>query len=113
MEFTRRLGSCATLDELAPQLVDATAETLGATGAVLYLSHGADGDLRAAAAIGTGCPAPIVALSGLSESALKRLDDRDFRRDAVDTVAQTVTHMKSLLGRLHEPPLGDPFGGRT
>ena len=55
----------------------------------------------------------IAALSALSESALKRLDDPDFRLDAVDTVAQTVTHMKSLLGRLHESPLGDPFGGRT
>ena len=232
MEFTRRLGSCATLEELAPRLVDATVETLGATGAVLYLAHGADGGLRAAAAVGTGCPAPILtdddhapfapllagrapvvlengsaaawcwvtqarvftegsaivplrwrdeaigalvigeptgarytrddvelmeaigehaagllvtiqmsesrtrarefeafrrltssvvhdlrssiaALSSLSESALKRLDDRDFRRDALDTVAQTVTRMTSLLGRLHEPSLGDPFGKRT
>jgi len=54
-----------------------------------------------------------VALSTLSESALKRLDDRDVRRDALDTVAQTVARMTSLLGRLHEAPLGDPFGGRT
>ena len=35
MEFTRRLGPCATLDELAPRLADATVETLGASGAVL------------------------------------------------------------------------------
>src|SRR5215470_8348253 len=60
IEFTRRLGSCATLDELASRLVVAAVETLGATGAVLYLSHGGDG-LRAAAAVGTGCPAPVLA----------------------------------------------------
>src|SRR5262249_12327970 len=232
IEFTRRLGSCATLDELAPRLVGAVVETLSATGAVLYLSHGAEGGLHAAAAVGTGDPAPILAdddhapfaplltgrvpvvlengsaaawcwvtqarvfsegsaivplrwrdeaagalgigepigspytrddlglmeaigehaagllvtvqmsesrtrarefeafrrltssvvhdlkssiaaLSTVSESALKPLDDRDFRRDALDTVAQTVARMKSLLGRLHEAPLGDPFEGRT
>ena len=36
-------------------------EALGATGAVLYLSDPGDGGLRAAAAIGTGCPAPTLA----------------------------------------------------
>ena len=61
MEFTRRLGSCVTLDELAPKLVDAAAETLGAAGAVLYLSNAGAGGLRAVAAVGTGCPAPAVA----------------------------------------------------
>jgi GAF domain-containing protein len=61
MEFTRRLGSCATLDELAPKLVDAAGETLGAAGAVLYLATPGDGGLRAAAAVRTGCPAPTLA----------------------------------------------------
>src|SRR5262247_650391 len=225
MEFTRRLGSCATLDELAFRLIDAAVEMLGATGAVLYLSHGADGGLRAAAAVGTGCPAPILAdddhapfapllagrvpvvlengsaaawcwvtdarvftegsaivplrwhdepigalvvgepvgapytrddlglmeaigehaaglivtvqmserrtrarefeafhrlassvvhdlkssiaaLSTLSESAFKKIDDRELQRDALSTVAQTVTRMQSLLGRLREAPHG-------
>ena len=249
MEFTRRLGSCGTLDELAPKLVEAVVETLGATGAVLYLSNSGDGGLRAAAAVGTGCPAPtladddhapfapllagraplvlengsaaawcrltearvftegsaivplhwhdgpvgalvvgepsrepytrddlalmeaigehaaglivtvqlsesrtrarefevvhrfasfvvhdlkssIAALSTLTENALKRFDDRDFQRDALTTVAQTVNRMTSLLGRLREAPHGTlegsspegagatvsvrlPFGGRT
>jgi len=249
MEFTRRLGSCGTLDELAPKLVEAVVETLGATGAVLYLSNSSDGGLRAAAAVGTGCPAPtladddhapfapllagraplvlengsaaawcrltearvftegsaivplhwhdgpvgalvvgepsrdpytgddlalmeaigehaaglivtvqlsenrtrarefevfhrfasfvvhdlkssIAALSTLTENALKRFDDRDFRRDALTTVARTVNRMTSLLGRLREAPHGTlegsspegsgatvsvrlPFGGRT
>ena len=132
MEFTRRLGSCATLDELASRLVAAAVETLGATGAVLYLSHGGDG-LRAAAAAGTpytrddlGLMEVIAAhaagllvtvqmcvLSSLSESVLKRLDDRGFWRDALDTVAQTVSRVTSLLGRLGEAPLGDALGGRT
>src|SRR5262249_52920616 len=61
IEFTRRLGSCATLDELAPRLVGAVVETLSATGAVLYLSHGTDSGLHAAAAVGTGDPAPTLA----------------------------------------------------
>jgi signal transduction histidine kinase len=225
MEFTRRLGPCATLDELAPRLVDATVETLGASGAVLYLSTRGDGGLRAAAAVGTGCPAPILAdddhapfaplltrrapvvlengsaaawcwvtearvftegsaivplrwcdepigavvigeplgapytaddlglmeaigehaagllvtvqmserrtrvrefealtrfassvahdlkssiatLSTLSEHARKRVDDHEFQRHAIDTVAQTVTRMQSLLGRLRAAPHG-------
>jgi GAF domain-containing protein len=225
MEFTRRLGSCVTLDELAPALVGAAAETLGAAGAVLYLSNAGAGPLRAVAAVGTGCPAPavadddhapfapllagrapvvlengsaaawcrvtaarvftegsaivplrwrdepigalvvgepvgapytrddlglmeaigehaaglivtvqtsesrirarefevvhrfasfvvhdlknsIAALSTLSESALKKIDDREFQRDALSTVAQTVTRMQSLLGRLREAPHG-------
>ena len=232
IEFTRRLGSCVTLDELAPTLVDAVAETLGAAGAVLYLAHAGDGGLRAAAAVGTGCPAPmladddhapfapllagrapvvlengsaaawcrvtearvfiegsaivplrwrdepigalvigepsggpytredlelmeaigehaaglivtvqmserrtrarefevfhrfasfvvhdlknsIAALSTLSENARKRLDDHEFQRDALDTVAQTVTCMKSLLGRLREAPHGGTVEGSS
>jgi GAF domain-containing protein len=223
MAFTRRLVACLTLDELAPRLVEAVVEALGATGAVLYLSSARDGGLRAAAAVGTGCPAPtltdddhapfapllagrapvvlengsaaawcrltqarvftegsaivplrwhdepigalvigepsgpaytradvelmeaigghaagllvtvqmsesrtrarefeafhrltsfvvhdlkssIAALSTLSEGALKRFDDRDSEREALDTVAQTVHRMKALLGRLREAP---------
>ena len=223
MEFTRRLGSCVTLDELAPKLVDAAAETLGAAGAVLYLAKAGAGGLRAIAAVGAGCPAPavadddhapfapllagrepvvlengsaaawcwltdarmftegsaivplrwhdepigalvvgepvgtpytrddqglmeaigehaaglivtvqmserrtrarefeafhrlassvvhdlkssIAALSTLSESAFKKIDDRELQRDELSTVAQTVTRMQSLLGRLREVP---------
>jgi GAF domain-containing protein len=223
MAFTRRLGTCLTLDELAPKLVEAVVEALGATGAVLYLSSAHDGGLRAAAAVGTGCPASaltdddhapfapllagraplvlengsaaawcrltqarvftegsaivplswydepigalvigepsggaytradvelmeaigghaagllvtvqiserrtraresevfhrltsfvvhdlkssIAALSTLSERAPERVDDHDFQRDALDTVAQAVHRMKALLGRLREAP---------
>jgi GAF domain-containing protein len=236
MECTSRLGSCLTLDELAPKLVDAAVEVLGASGAVLYLSA-PDGGLHAAAAVGTGCPAPmltdddhapfaplllghapvvlengsaaawcwltearvftegsaivplrwrheaigalvlgepregsytrddlalmgtlgqdasslivavqlsesrararefeafhrftsfvvhdlkssIAALSDLSESALKSFDDRGLQRDALDTVAQTVNRMKSVLGRFQDGAsttwsMRVPFGGRT
>jgi hypothetical protein len=56
LQCTSRLESCATLDELAPKLVDAVGQVLGATGAVLYLADPGDGGLRAAAAVGTGCP---------------------------------------------------------
>jgi GAF domain-containing protein len=237
MECTRRLESCVTLDELAPKLVDAAVQVLGATGAVLYLSDPGDGGLRAAAAVGTGCPAPtladddhapfaplllgrapvvlengsaatwcwltearvftegsaivplrwrdepigalvlgepagnpysrddlepmaaigedaaglivaaqlserrtrarevealhrftsfvvhdlkssIAALSTLSENALKSFDDHDFHRDALHTVAQIVSRMKSMLGRLQEGAgtilsMRLPFGRRT
>ena len=225
MEFTRRLGSCVTLDELAPKVVDAVAEMLGAAGAVLYLSNPGAGGLRAVAAVGTGRPAPavadddhapfapllagrapvvlengsaaawcwltdarvftegsaivplrwhdepigalvvgepvgvpysrddlglmeaigehaaglivtvqmserrtrarefeafhrfassvvhdlktsIAALSTLSESTMTKIDDREFERDALSTVAQTVSRMQSLLGRLREVPHG-------
>jgi signal transduction histidine kinase len=236
MERTSRLGSCVTLDELAPKLVDGAVEVLGACGAVLYLAE-PDGGLHAAAAVGTGCPAPtltdddhapfaplllghapvvlengsaaawcwltearvftegsaivplrwrhdaigalvlgepregsytaddlglmralgedvaglivavqrsesrtrarefeafhrftsfvvhdlkssIAALSALSEGALKSVDDRGLPRDALDTVAQTVSRMKSVLGRLQDGAgatwsLRMPSGERT
>ena len=227
LECTSRLESCVTLDELAPKLVDAVGQVLGATGAVLYLADPGDGGLRAAAAVGTGCPAPTLAdddhapfvpllrghapvvlengsaaawcwltearvftegsaivplrwrdepigalvlgepvgnpyspddlelmaaigeeaagllvaaqlsafhrftsfvvhdlkssiatLSTLSENALKRFDDRDVQRDALNTVAQTVNRMKSMLGHLQDGAGTTvsrhlPFGGRT
>jgi signal transduction histidine kinase len=53
----------------------------------------------------------IAALSTLSESAPKRFDDRDFQRDALDTVAQTVHRMKALVGRLREAPPADGLDG--
>lgn len=212
MECTSRLESSVTLDELAPKLVDAAVEVLGASGAVLYLAE-PDGGLHAAAAVGTGCPAPtltdddhapfaplllghapvvlengsaaawcwltearvftegsaivplrwrheaigalvlgepregsytsddlalmgalgedvaglilavqlkssIAVLSALSDSALKSFDDRGLQRDALDTVAQTVNRMKSVLGRLQDGAstpwsMRVPFGGRT
>ena len=194
VECTSRLGSCVTLDELAPKLVDTAVDVLGASGAVLYLAE-PDGGLHAAAAVGTGCPAPtltdddhapfaplllghapvvlengsaaawcwltearvftegsaivplrwrheaigalvlgepregsytrddlalmaslgqdasglivavqlkssIATLSALSEGALKSFDDRALQRDVLDTVAQTVNRLKSMLGRL-------------
>lgn len=237
LQCTSRLDSCVTLDELAPKLVDAVGQVLGATGAVLYLADPGDGGLRAAAAVGTGCPAPthadddhapfvpllrgqapvvlengsaaawcwltearvftegsaivplrwrdepigalvlgepignpyspddlelmaaigqeaagllvaaqlsesrararefeafhrftsfvvhdlkssIATLSTLSENALKSFDDRDVQRDALNTVAQTVNRMQSMLGRLQDGTgttvsLRLPFGGRT
>ena len=222
--FTRRLGVSVTLDELARKLVDAVVETVGATGAIVYLPDAEGRGLRATAAVGDGYPAPtfaeddqslitalrarrtplvlengstaawrgsaearavaegsvllplrwreeliglvaiggerggdqyssddlelmealgehaaaalvtgrlsesrarsrefetfhrltsfvihdlknsITALSMLSENALKNFDDPEFPRDALNTVAQTVERMKSLLGRLREAP---------
>ncbi len=223
--FTRRLYACVTLDELAPTLVDAVMEALGATGAILYLPEAGLAGLGAAAAVGTGYPAPalggedhalirsiwarrtplilehgwrgstgahafavgtvivplrwrdeaigalvigagrggapytsddlelmeavgeqaagaiatarlwesrarsrefealnrftafvahdlknaITALSMLSESALKNFEDREFQRDALTTVAQTVNRMKALLGRVREAPAPHPL----
>ena len=59
VSFARRLSSCVTLDELAPKLVDAVMDAVGATGVILYLSD-PDG-LRAAAAVGSEYPAPALA----------------------------------------------------
>jgi hypothetical protein len=60
MERTSCLRSCPTLAELARELVDTAVAVLGATGVVIYLAD-PDGGLHAAAAIGTGCPAPTLA----------------------------------------------------
>jgi signal transduction histidine kinase len=56
--FTRRLGVAVTVDELGPKLVNAVIETLGATGALLYLADAGQGGIRPAAAVGTGYPVP-------------------------------------------------------
>jgi putative PEP-CTERM system histidine kinase len=42
----------------------------------------------------------VSALSMLSENAVKHLDDPEFRRDALSTLARTVERMTALMGRL-------------
>jgi signal transduction histidine kinase len=91
IESTRRLGSRVTVDELAPKLVDARE---------FEVFH------RFASFVVHGLKNSIAALATLSESALKKIDDREFQRDALHTVAQTVTRMQSRLGRLREAPHG-------
>ena len=61
LTFTRRLGAAVTVDELAPKLVNAGVETLGATGAIVYLVDPGQGGIQPAAAVGTGYPAPTFA----------------------------------------------------
>jgi len=221
--FTKRLGSLVSLDELAPQLLVAVVETVGAIAGVLYLKTAGESRYRATAAVGLRLPAPaladdhpliaslrmrwtplvvesgpaaaelelferwafpgasviaplrwhdeltgflligperhgdsytaedlelvatvgeqaagavvtarlsenlaqargfeafhrltsfvihdlknsITALSMLSDNALKNVDDPDFQRDALQTVARTVECMKALLGRLSRTP---------
>jgi signal transduction histidine kinase len=88
MEFTRRLGSCVTLDESRTRAREFEVFHRFASFVVHHLKHS------------------IAALATLNESALKKIDDREFQRDALSTVAQTVTRMQSLLGRLREAPHG-------
>ena len=58
--FTKRLSSLVTLDELAPELLAAVLETVGATDGVLYLLDDDDTRYRAVCAVGVGCPrAPV------------------------------------------------------
>jgi putative PEP-CTERM system histidine kinase len=78
--FTKRLGSLLTLDELAPQLIGAVTETVGATKGVLYLADEHDGRYHLAGAVGVGRPPAVLAedapmMGGLrSESAPRLLD---------------------------------------
>jgi len=44
----------------------------------------------------------IAALSAVGANALRSVDDRDVRRDALHTVARTVIRMQSMLGRLRD-----------
>ena len=46
----------------------------------------------------------ISALSLLSDNALKNVDDPEFQRDAIKTVAKTADRMKVLLRRLSSAP---------
>jgi signal transduction histidine kinase len=88
MEFTRRLGSCVTLDESRTRARE------------FEVFH------RFASFVVHDLKNPIAGLATLSESALKKIDDRELQRDALSTVAQTVTRMQSLLGCLRAAPHG-------
>lgn len=68
--FTRRLGSLLTVDELAPELLSAVMDTVGAARGLLYLADGRPGRFRLAAA--EGVPEPAAALE-LAPDALRAL----------------------------------------
>jgi hypothetical protein len=56
VNLTKRLGSRVAVDELAPELLDAVVETVGATHGVLYLLDPRDGRYHPVAAIRTAGP---------------------------------------------------------
>src|SRR5207244_10226727 len=56
VNFTKRLGSLVTLDGLAPQLLAAVLETVGATVGILYLRDDGDGRYHVTSAVGIGRP---------------------------------------------------------
>jgi putative PEP-CTERM system histidine kinase len=56
INFTKRLGSLLTVDELAPALLGAVTETVGATAGILYLADPRDGRYRPVAVAGLGRP---------------------------------------------------------
>jgi len=56
VNFTKRLGSLVTLDELAPQLLAAVVETVGTTVGVIYLRDDQDARYHATTAVGIGRP---------------------------------------------------------
>jgi putative PEP-CTERM system histidine kinase len=55
-QFTRRLGSLLTMNELAPELLTAVMDTVGAGRGLLYLAEGPPGHLRLTAASGAVQP---------------------------------------------------------
>jgi len=56
VNFTKRLGSLVTLDELAPQLLATVVETVGTTVGVIYLRDDQDARYHATIAVGIGRP---------------------------------------------------------
>lgn len=91
--FTKRLGSLVTIEELAPQLLGVVVETVGSRAGVLYLRDPRDGRYHAADAVGLGRTiAPldedhplVVALSSRRTPLL--LDDRDSSPSLPPTMA--------------------------
>ncbi|MFZ1059038.1 MAG: XrtA/PEP-CTERM system histidine kinase PrsK [Candidatus Rokuibacteriota bacterium] len=59
-KFTKRLGSLLTLEELAPQLLGAVVEAVGATKGLLYLADERDARYHVAGAVGISHPAPAL-----------------------------------------------------
>ncbi len=57
VNFTKRLGSLVTLEELAPQLLGAVVDTVGARAGVLYLKDGRHGGHHPTTAVGIRRPA--------------------------------------------------------
>jgi hypothetical protein len=60
INFTKRLGSLLSLEQLAPHLVVAVAGAVGAAKAALYLADPGDGSYRLAGSIEVGRPAPVL-----------------------------------------------------
>lgn len=61
VNFTKRLGSLVTLEELAPQILDTVVETVGATAGILYLKDFGEGRHHATTAVGVRRPARTLA----------------------------------------------------
>ena len=84
--FTKRLASLVTIEELAPQIVGAVAETVGSRTGILYLKDSRDGRYHGADAVGGSRTiepldedhALVVSLSTRRTPLL--LDDRDSSR---------------------------------
>jgi putative PEP-CTERM system histidine kinase len=61
VNFTKRLGSLVTLDELAPQLLSTVVETVGAAAGLLYLRDAGEACHHATAAVGARRPVGTLA----------------------------------------------------
>src|SRR5256885_1533766 len=61
VNFTKRLGSLVTLDELAPQLLSTVVETVGAAAGLLYLREAGAAWHHATAAVGARRPVATLA----------------------------------------------------
>ena len=61
VNFTKRLGSLVTLDELAPQLLSTVVETVGAAAGLLYLREAGKACHHATAAVGARRPVATLA----------------------------------------------------
>ena len=70
--FTTRLTSLISLNELAPALLEAVTDSVGASRCVLYLADERTGELHSATTVGRGRPVLALSLTPASREALIR-----------------------------------------
>ena len=104
--FTKRLGSLVTLEELAPQIVGAVTEAVGATKGVLYLAEERDGRYHLAGVVDVGrAPAvlpedaPVIGLLR-GELAPRLLDSG---RDTLSMPGSVTSFVEPLAGGVVVP----------
>ena len=104
INFTKRLGSLVTVEDLAPQLLGAVAEIVGTVVGVLYLRDDQDGRYHPTSAVGIGRPTeplggdqPVIASLKTAQATPRVLENGGARQWLEPRVARVFTDGSVLV----------------